>query len=304
MKKLRDAIYGHLVADAVGTPYEFKSPMQIPSFENIDMIPPPGFKKSWQGVPYGSWSDDGSQTLCLLEYYSESPNEWPSAWANKLLKWQKGHLWVNGIPFDSGNQTAEALGRIAEGVDPLDAAGNSELSNGNGSLMRALPTAFTFFDAPDAEFFTEVANISSITHNHIRSKLCCMFYCQIARELISGIQFQAAIFAAKEKLEAILDDVDHKEWDLVWDYQRREPCGTGYVLDALWSAIYSLNMSDSYEECIRRCIELGNDTDTTACIAGGLAGIIYGYDGIPSHWIDLLKDKHVVEQILEKFNNS
>jgi ADP-ribosyl-[dinitrogen reductase] hydrolase len=76
------------------------------------------------------------------------------------------------------------------------------------------------------------------------------------------------------------------------------PRGSGYVVDSLWSAIDCLLTTTDYEACVRRAIMLGNDTDTTACIAGGLAGLLYGYEAIPSRWIEILKGKGIVERVL------
>src|SRR5579864_6109709 len=59
-------LVGLLVGDAVGVPYEFHSPEQIPPRDQIEMTTPVGFRRSHAGVPVGTWSDDGSQTLCLL----------------------------------------------------------------------------------------------------------------------------------------------------------------------------------------------------------------------------------------------
>ena len=47
-------------------------------------------------------------------------------------------------------------------------------------------------------------------------------------------------------------------------------------------------------------MNLGEDTDTTAAVVGGLAGIIYGYDSIPGAWIDELKNKELIDSILNK----
>ena len=67
INKLKGGIFGLLVGDALGVPYEFHNPEQIPPFEQIDMIPPKNFRTSYPNVKYGTWSDDGAQALCLLD---------------------------------------------------------------------------------------------------------------------------------------------------------------------------------------------------------------------------------------------
>jgi ADP-ribosylglycohydrolase len=76
-----------------------------------------------------------------------------------------------------------------------------------------------------------------------------------------------------------------------------EQRGSGYVVDSLWSAIMAFTSGNSYEDVVRRAIAFGLDTDTTACIAGGLAGIFYGYDSIPVKWIDHLRGRDIVDPL-------
>jgi ADP-ribosylglycohydrolase len=71
-----------------------------------------------------------------------------------------------------------------------------------------------------------------------------------------------------------------REMELVLGAQSEIPRGSGYVVDSLWSSMHCLLSPTDYEACVRRAIKLGNDTDTTACIAGGVAGLLYGYAGI------------------------
>lgn len=285
---VQGAILGHLVADAVGTPYEFKEPHEIPAYDQIDMIPPEGYKKSWSRWPLAIWSDDGSQMLNLVEYYLErkkSAKAWFNDWAERLVRWYDGHLWVDGKSFDAGIQTKQAIMQLKEGVHPFTAARNHEFANGNGSLMRCLPTALFCLDYSDEGFFKEVEGISYITHPHPLSKIACVFYCDIARQLIKKVPLDDAINRVSTKLLSYYKG-DELDWcRKVLDGEKLTPTGHGYVVDALWSAIHCLRVTDNYRDCVKTAIALGHDTDTTACIAGGLAGIIYGASSIPKEWI-------------------
>ncbi len=75
--------------------------------------------------------------------------------------------------------------------------------------------------------------------------------------------------------------------------------GSGYVVDSLRASVW-LDEKKSYEEIVKSAIALGDDTDTTACIAGGIAGLKFGIDGIPKRWIDNLRGKDIYEPLLEK----
>lgn len=81
-----------------------------------------------------------------------------------------------------------------------------------------------------------------------------------------------------------------------------EERGTGYVVDCLKSAFKIIRESNSYEEAIKKAIALGNDTDTTAAVAGGLAGIIYGFENIPTHWYNQIRGKEKILELIDKIS--
>lgn len=59
--------------------------------------------------------------------------------------------------------------------------------------------------------------------------------------------------------------------------------------------------TDSYTQCVLKAVNLGEDTDTVAAVAGGLAGILYGYEQIPTAWINVLAKKQEIIDMCEKF---
>lgn len=48
-----------------------------------------------------------------------------------------------------------------------------------------------------------------------------------------------------------------------------------------------------------KCVNMGYDTDSTAAVAGGLAGLYYGYDAIPQEWVSLLAGKEIIEDCVQ-----
>ena len=48
-------------------------------------------------------------------------------------------------------------------------------------------------------------------------------------------------------------------------------------------------------------MNLGEDTDTVAAVAGGLAGILYGYDNIPKEWTDTLVKNDMISKLCDEF---
>ena len=87
----------------------------------------------------------------------------------------------------------------------------------------------------------------------------------------------------KEYLESLLSKI------LPHDVVKEQ--GTGYVVDCLKSSFKVIKESNSYEETIKKAIALGNDTDTTAAVAGGIAGVLYGFENIPKKWFEKLSER-------------
>ena len=75
--------------------------------------------------------------------------------------------------------------------------------------------------------------------------------------------------------------------------------GSGYVVDSLHSAYWMMQVG-GYEQVVKAAIALGRDTDTTACIAGGIAGLRDGVAAIPQRWHEALRGKEIVQPLLEK----
>jgi len=73
--------------------------------------------------------------------------------------------------------------------------------------------------------------------------------------------------------------------------------GSGYVVDSLRSARWVVPKAN-YEQVVRAAVALGHDTDTTACIAGGIAGLMRGIDDIPVRWRKALRGMEMIEPLL------
>jgi len=77
----------------------------------------------------------------------------------------------------------------------------------------------------------------------------------------------------------------------------------GYVINTLHAALWSNLTADSFESAVLRACNLGDDADTTAAVAGQIAGAIYGYSNIPQDLKDGLKDErklYVTSQFLSQ----
>jgi ADP-ribosylglycohydrolase len=299
-EKIAGGLIGLIVGDALGVPYEFHSAADIPFDNEIEFEPPHWFRRSHAGVLAGTYSDDSAQALILLNTLLECEKLDVEHFAKGLIDWyDKGFMAVDGKVFDVGIQTREAISALKSGTKPIFAGGIDEYSNGNGSLMRVLPLAL-WHQGSDTELIEDAELQSCVTHAHPRSRVCCALYCLWARYLLNDVNdaWSKAVEFARDCYKSHEDKFAQLE-SHIRPHDDHKISGSGYVVDALFSAKWACE-KDSFEEVVKAAVKLGNDTDTTACIAGGIAGLKYGINSIPLKWREGLRGKSLYEPLLDK----
>lgn len=299
-ERMAGGLYGLLVGDALGVPYEFHEPEDLPPLNEIEFRPPEGFRRAHASVEPGTWSDDGAQALCLLASLLHCNQFDETDFANRLIHWyEHGYMAVNNNVFDVGIQTAKAIQNLQRGVSPLEAGSSEQYSQGNGSLMRVLPLAL-WHKGSDVELVEDAHNQSKVTHGHINVQVCCAFYCLWARRILEDVnnpwedasKTLEQLYEPQPQYQLAFDDIFRNDIT-------RIPTGSGFVIDSLFSAKWAVKQGN-YEQVVKAAVSLGHDTDTTACIAGGIAGIRDGVSAIPQRWLDNLREKDIVEELLEQ----
>lgn len=267
--QLKAVVYGAAVGDALGVPYEFR---ERDTFECTGMT-----GGGAHGMPLGTFSDDTSMMLATCDSIRACGGIDVDDMRKRFKAWlDEGAYTPDGVVFDVGNTTATAL-RQGHGCD-------GERSNGNGSLMRIAPLAFT--SATD----DQIREVSAITHAHPISQEACVAFVHILRDVIRG---RCVPF-----VDRIPDGKSFAHLKGIEDTPRAEVRSSGYVVDTLGASLWCALNSWSYEEAVLAAVNLGGDSDTTACVTGALAGIEYGFRNIPDEWIETLRGKDVIESCL------
>ncbi|WP_163409960.1 ADP-ribosylglycohydrolase family protein [Flavobacterium ajazii] len=313
MNKIESGLFGLAVGDALGVPVEFKSRNYLKENPVTEMF---GFGTHHQ--PAGTWSDDSSLAFCLAESLCSGYDL--NDIAKNFVKWYSGNLWTpHGKVFDIGIATQHAILNIAKGHQPDLCGGFSEGDNGNGSLMRILPLVFYLQNEKDDEvIYQKVKQVSSITHAHFRSVFSCFIYVIYCLEILKGKDKFEAYKEMQSILSKFLEDKKYNPIEIqlfdrilmndISRYLEENIHSSGYVLDSLQASFWCFLNSDTYEETVLKAVNLGEDTDTTGAIAGGLAGIYYGIENIPEKWIDRLvksnEIKDLAERLLENLNKN
>ena len=206
-----------------------------------------------------------------------------------------------------------AINRYKRYHKPHKAGNIDERSNGNGSLMRIMSAALYCYEntLPPAEAVETIHKVGGLTHAHIRSNIACGLYYFMASAVLSGDgslteRLQMGLDRGFAFYEHYLADHENLEYyDRMRDLEAFASLpedsirSSGYVVDALEAAIWALANSGSFDGALLKAVNLGDDTDTVGAIAGGLAGLYYGYGAIPEDWLGALQRREWIEGLCE-----
>ena len=301
---LQNILYGVAVGDALGVAVEFKSRYYLRQNPVNSMQ---GF--GTHDVKAGVWSDDSSLTFCLAESINEGLDL--QQLANKFIAWKNENYWTpQGEVFDIGIATSIAIDRLAKGIKPELAGGFEEWDNGNGSLMRILPLVLYCKDMTIFERFQITKQISSLTHRHIRSVIACFYYLEFAKQIIEGKDKFEIYENLKTEVTEFLKSAQINSSEIaiynrllngnIYELEEDTIQSTGYVVHTLEASIWSLLTTDNYVDAVLKAVNLGEDTDTTGAVTGGLAGMLYGFETIPKFWIEVVAKKEDINKLIHQ----
>jgi ADP-ribosyl-[dinitrogen reductase] hydrolase len=290
LERYQGCLLGLATGDAVGTAVEFSAKDSFPPI--TDMVGGGPFH-----LQVGQWTDDTSMALCLAESLIARQGFDAKDQMNRYMNWwQWGYLSATGHCFDIGTTVAGALQKYANDGD-LFAGSSHPKTAGNGSLMRLAPVVLWYF--PDELLALEYAEASSrTTHAAPEALACCRLFAQMLMNALNGKSKRETLTAIpqlpeQENLRRIAEGNYLKK-------TRAEIFGTGYCVQSLEAALWCFAQGKNFKETILLATNLGDDADTTAAIAGQLAGAYYGVNGIPQQWQEKLWQYGDIDSLARK----
>lgn len=309
-----DGIMGVIVGDALGLPVQFKRREAMVEEPLNDMIGYGTFN-----MPPGTWSDDSSLTLATLTSLKKCGEVNCEDIMDRFVDWlENGAYTPFGFSFDEGLTCIRAIHKFKETRDVENCGVTGEYANGNGALMRIMPVClWAYKKEMEGEWSVEEAiesvhKVSALTHNHLRSQMACGIYYFMVKNILNNEE------SLLDRLQKGIDeaisfyDIDMENLIQLSFYCRLQHLSkfqedsinyvssSGYVVDSIEAAVWCLINTESMEECLLKAVNLGEDTDTVAAIAGGLAGLYYGSASIPKEWVGKIQKREWIEELCGK----
>lgn len=273
-------LIGVAAGDALGATVEFQTPARIQQTIGCHRDITGGGVFGWRP---GQGTDDSDMTAAVARAYATGYD---------LNTVAAGFLaWYRSRPRDIGGTTRSSLALLERTGDPTTSgyviyAEADGRAAGNGSLMRALPTAIARTTRQART--RDAAEISAITHADPRCAQACIAYVEIAAALIGGVDPNEAIDRA-----LAVPDVEHPDVLAALAFNAQTPVErvstSGYVLDSLAAAVWAIQQPAQLEDTLVALVNRGDDADTTGAIAGGLLGCRDGAAALPARWVARLE---------------
>lgn len=278
-------IMGMAAGDAVGVPVEFRSRGELKTH------PVRGMRAfGTHNQPAGTWSDDTSLGLCSLASLLEKESFNPIDMMGKFRQWySSGYMTARGEVFDIGGTTSQAIQRARRGTAMGGWAATDVNSNGNGSLMRLAPVSCYAACFSDETHRFMAHNASVVTHGHEYSTASCVFFSYFLQSILDGndvgfAQTRASVLTYPHLSDATKGELKRVTDGSILTAKRDDVRGSGYVVHCLEASMWAVANTRSFPSAVLRAVNLGEDTDTTACVTGAIAGAMYGMYAIPAVW--------------------
>lgn len=312
-----DGIMGVVTGDALGDPVQFMSKEALLRRGPVTNMENGGPFHT----PAGTWTDDSSLTLATLSSIAEVKSIDLMDIMDRFVAWiNDGEYTPFGRAFDIGGLCQQAIDSYIRSKDVNTCGRTGERANGNGALMRIMPACLYYYtqlkngELSEDDVVEGIINVAKLTHNHVRTNMCNVIYFYMVKNILDDKDDRALIELLQEGIDNGLkyfgrDKANYEEmthlvnlFDLEKFKQTDEAdiTSSGYVIHTIESAIWSLITTDSLKDALLRAANLAGDADTVCAVAGGLAGLYYGYDAIPQDLLQVIKRREWIESLCQE----
>lgn len=301
--KIYGAFYGVAIGDALGATVEHENKQDIISKYGVlkDIV-----GGGWLNLKPGEWTDDTEMTLAVAKGIIESKDSPIPKIGEYFLS------WASTNPYDMGGTVKASIRAMwtynLSNYEWISAAKKAHewldgKSAGNGALMRTMPVGIAYNDEIDIIYHS--IGIAEMTHFDPKAGLTCAVYSLMVHYFLHGEKDKLGVL--NKSIESInfilkslgfeIDDETTKIFFDITEINKNDLIPDGYTVNTLKCALWAFLDSESLEETIINAVNLGGDADTIGAIAGGLAGVYWGYKEIPKRWVKKLRNKKKLNRI-------
>jgi ADP-ribosyl-[dinitrogen reductase] hydrolase len=271
--RARGALLGLAVGDALGAAVEFMTAGEIRAQHGVLREVVGG---GWLRLPPGAVTDDTEMSLVIARVVAECGGFELGSAADGLA------AWLRSGPRDVGNTVRRGLRRYL--LDGSLAGPPAQGDAGNGAAMRMAPIALVTLGSASLLRQHAIAQ-GHLTHHHPLSDEACL--------LVGRLVHLACLARPVADLRRAAEEVAERVPPLRFEPYRG--LSSAYVADTMQTVLHFLFTTSSFEECLVAIVNQGGDADTTAAIAGAIAGAHHGPDAIPRRWRKRLDPALVAE---------
>ena len=293
-KKLRGYLYGTACADALGRPVEHLTLEQIKRKY--------GEKGILELPPDSPWTDDTQLMLVLARGLLRGAElELPELMSNIA---EELVLWLDEPDLGAGATTRGAALNLKDGIPWSKSGINSKTC---GSLMRAGILGFIYKNDPDK--LVRVALLSGrITHSHPSAEAASIAGAYAVKLALDGKEPKKMLDPLLEVTQGISQEFTralrssyNMAYSDVGDEDALRILGQGWYADETFALAYFciLRYPNDYKKAIQTAVNITGDSDSVGSVAGGILGARLGIEAIPVSWVEALKGKEILEEMVE-----
>ena len=297
LDKIRGTIYGQAIGDALGLGTEFMDDYDIAwkypnGLTHYSGIYQDRHRRRWE---IGDWTDDTDMMLCIANAIIKDNG------VNLTTIAQNFKDWADGVPMGIGANTYKVL-MFGDYVEhPLDVSRNVwELSRyksaANGGLMR---TSIVGLLPTDVE--QSATDICRLTHYDPRCVGSCVIVSELIHAHVYGLSvptYEQMIATSRKYDDRIVEFITLSQNQDIKALDLQEEGSIGYTLRTLAAGLWAYWHAETFKDGLLAVVNAGGDADTNAAVACAILGAKFGFNAIPSEYVDGLIYRKQLEDVI------
>jgi len=272
VSKMYGVAVGALIGDAFGMPVKFahRKREHITTLESSGRHD--GVLSAWN-LPAGTFTDNSMTGIVMLQSILQADDQF----------FENLQDWADSDPTIIGDHTAKVLRHSGD-----------KCVNTNGPMARSWPIALiNHSESGNTVVIDDTIAQATVTNTEADSVWCAVFTTILIHKLVNGLNFDRAL---KDALLLIRDNVSVELYTAIENGSSMSYSdlfgGVGRVENSIRVVMWALQNTDNFRDAIISAGNVPGDTSTNACITGAIAGALYGYDKIPTEWIQIIDSEN------------